>query len=305
MSARTAAGTAAATDLPGIERPVVVGVDDSAGAELALRWAQEDAAARGVPLRVVHAYRWRFAYDRIGTPGGSLGGDLQRAGHDGEQFVAQLLDRARAAAPRLPIGGEAIAGRPAAVLLDEAAGAGVLVLGSRRLTAISSEVFGSVGAAVAARASCPAVVVRGVAGPPEEGAAVVVGVDATPASERVLHYAFEHASRHRAALRAVLCWHPDLLATMRWRPEPPPPERAEAWLSECLAGWRERFPDVPVHPEVLREHPTDGLISASLSQHLLVVGRHGRSAAAGTLLGSVSQGVLHHADCPVALVPTG
>ncbi|HET6210605.1 MAG TPA: universal stress protein, partial [Jatrophihabitans sp.] len=129
-------------------------------------------------------------------------------------------------------------------------------------------------------------------------------VDGTAASEAVLRFGFEHADRHGTPLRAVLCVHPDLLASMLWRPEPPAPERAQAWLSESLAGWRTDFPDVVVHPEVTREHPVDGLISASFGQHLLVVGSHGRHALAGTLLGSVSQGVLHHASCPVAVVPT-
>jgi nucleotide-binding universal stress UspA family protein len=35
-----------------------------------------------------------------------------------------------------------------------------------------------------------------------------------------------------------------------------------------------------------------------------VVGNHGRHASAAGLLGSVSQGVLHHAYCPVAVIPT-
>jgi nucleotide-binding universal stress UspA family protein len=54
---------------------------------------------------------------------------------------------------------------------------------------------------------------------------------------------------------------------------------------------------------VVREHPVAGLVSEAAGAHLLVVGAHGRHALAGTLLGSVSQGVLHHATCPVAVIP--
>lgn len=61
---------------------------------------------------------------------------------------------------------------------------------------------------------------------------------------------------------------------------------------------------VAVHPEVLREHAVAGLVAASTTQKLLVVGSRSRHARVGTSLGSVSQGVLHHATCPVAVVPT-
>jgi nucleotide-binding universal stress UspA family protein len=102
----------------------------------------------------------------------------------------------------------------------------------------------------------------------------------------------------------VLCWPPDLLAEMSWRTEPPAPARAEVWLSEALAGWREKYPDVAVHSGVVSEHPAAGLVKESAAQYLLVVGSRGRHALTGTLLGSVSQGVLHHATCPVAVIPT-
>jgi hypothetical protein len=112
----------------------------------------------------------------------------------------------------------------------------------------------------------------------------------------VLQFGFDHASRHRVSLRAVLCWHPDLLAAMMWRPEPPAPERVEAWLPETLAGGREKYRDVELHAEVIREHPADALVLASLSQYLLVVGSRGPHALPGTLLGSVSHGARGHPE---------
>lgn len=199
--------------------------------------------------------------------------------------------------------GDVVDGKPVPVLVAESAGAAMLVLGSRHLETLGSAVLGSVGTGAAARAACPVVVVRGAAGDPAELAQVVVGVDGTSASQAVLKFGFDYASRHGVPLKALLCWHPDPLAAMQWRPEPPPPERARVWLSEALAGWRGEYPEVAVHGAVVKDHPVSGLLTGSDAQNLLVVGRRGNYALAGALLGSVSQGVLHHATCPVAVVP--
>src|SRR5207245_985713 len=131
---------------------------------------------------------------------------------------------------------------------------------------------------------------------------VVVGVDGSDGGDDVLEYAFDHASRHGRPLHAVYCWRPDLLSTMQWRPEQPAPERADRWLAEAVAGWHEKYPDVELHRAVVRDHPVDGLVAASAAQELLVVGARARNARIADLLGSVSQGVLHHASCPVAVI---
>jgi nucleotide-binding universal stress UspA family protein len=60
-----------------------------------------------------------------------------------------------------------------------------------------------------------------------------------------------------------------------------------------------------VHSVVIDDHPGPGLVAEGNGAHLLVVGARGRHALAGTLLGSTSQGVLHHANCPVAIIPVG
>ncbi len=286
-----------------VGRPVVVGIDDSPSTEAVLKWAVDDARSRHVPLRLVHAHHWRYVYARSPMYADIPDADLQLSGHFAEQLIALAIEHAQELDAGVEVDGEILDGDPAEVLVRESHFAGALVLGSRHLKALGSIVLGSVGAATAARAACPAVVVRGSASLIDEGAAVVVGVDGTKASETVLGYGFEHASRHRAPLRAVLCWRPHLAATLGHRADLTP-NRADAWLSETLAGWREKYPDVVVHPQVTSEHPVAGLVLASTAQCLLVVGNHGHHAMAGTLLGSVSQGVLHHATCPVAVVPT-
>ncbi len=286
-----------------IGRPVVVGIDDSPGTEAVLKWALDDARSRHVPLRLVHAYHWRYTYGRSPMYADIPDADLRLSMHLAEQLIATAVEYARELDAGVEVDGEILDGDAAEVLVRESHNAGALVLGSRHLKALGSIVLGSVGAATAARAACPAVVMRATAGPTDEDAAVVVGVDGTQASETVLGFGFEHASRHRAPLLAVLCWRPPLVATLGRRADQTT-NRADAWLSETLAGWREKYPDVAVHPQVITEHAVVGLVLASTAQCLLVVGNHGHHAMAGTLLGSVSQGVLHHATCPVAVVPT-
>ena len=269
------------------EHPIVVGTDDSDGVHAALKWAAEEAELRAVPVRAVCAYHGSAEAEQL-------------AG----QFVAGALDVLKANHPRVVAEGAAVEGDAVHVLLDESKRARLVVLGPHHRKGLGASVAGSVDGAVAAHTESPVVVLCGPAGMVEEEAAVVVGIDGTDATEDLLAFGFEHASRHGVPLRAVLCWHPDLLATMSWRAEPPPPESVDAWLSETVAGLREKYPDVPVHKEVLREHPKTGLLQAAQSQYLLVVGNRGKHAHPGASLGSVSHHVLNHATCPVAVIPT-
>jgi len=281
---------------------VVVGVDGSAADELALRWAVAEAGARNAELRVVCAYQWLVSSDPVATD--ELYADKQHSQRSAEEVITNALARTAGIDPAVVARGAAIDGNAVEVLLEEAARASLLVLGSRQLGTLGSYLLGSVSAAVAARAVRPVVVIRGPSGQPAEDPSVVVGVDGSYASQPLLEFGFDYASRHRTSLHAIFCWPPDLPATMMWRSEPHAPGRAEAWLSEALGGWQEKFPEVVVHSAVIRDHPTAGLISESLNQDLLIVGSHGQHAWTGTLLGSVSQGVLHHAYCPVAVVPS-
>lgn len=280
-----------------------MGVDDDF--EQAVAFGVDEASARKVPLRLVYAYGWAIHAD--GTP---MYGPLPRGAlAEVEAVTAQLLDDAAEYAAKLDgtlhIIRHGTSEDPVPQLLRESEEASVLVLGSRRLGAFGSLMLGSVSAPVAARASCPVVVMRGPTGLPGEDPGVVVGVDPRDGSQPALGFAFDYASRHGRRVEAVMCWRRDPLSEMLWRASPPAPGRAVELLAEAVAGWRHRYPDVPLRTGVARARPAAGLVEAAAGQHLLVVGSRGHHAASSTMLGSVSQAMLHHATCPVAVVHPG
>jgi nucleotide-binding universal stress UspA family protein len=285
---------------------IVVGIDGTLGSDTAQRWAIDEARASHRPLRLICTYGWDLNYAQVPMYSGVLCAEDTERKHSAEQTVKTALDQVRGIAEDVEATADAIEGATAEILMQEASEASVIVLGSRQLNAAKSFLLGSVGAAVAARAECPVVVTRGPNGYAQEGARVIVGVDASPQSDAVLAFAFDQASRHNVGLRAVLCWTPSVLSASRWVNSSADRAhvRAGLWLSEALAGWREKYPDVNVTSVVVEDHPVSALVLASTAQYLLVVGKRGRHAVTGTLLGSVSQGVLHHATCPVAVVPT-
>jgi hypothetical protein len=73
-------------------------------------------------------------------------------------------------------------------------------------------------------------------------------------------------------------------------------------LAEALAGYRDKYPDVPVQRKVIPGRPAAVLVAESAGAALTVVGSHGRGGFTGLLLGSTSQSVLQHATGPVAIV---
>jgi len=285
-------------------RSIVVGVDGSASSLDAVDLAARQARLRGVPLRVVLAFVWPYLGAPLGpSPDGPPERGLQ---HDAERLLAQALERARAAAPDLDVDGEIVAGVTAGVLVEESRAAAMIVLGDRGLGGFTGLLVGSVAVQLAAHAHCPVLVVRG---RPQATGPVVLGVDGSPAAASAVTEAFEEASVRGAELVAVYAWlDPVPIQTGDVLPVLYDADKVEAEearvLAEAIAGCRERYPDVVVQEDLVRAPTRACLIDRSAQAQLMVLGTRGRGGIGGLLLGSVSQSLLHHADCPVLVVPS-
>jgi nucleotide-binding universal stress UspA family protein len=149
---------------------IVVGVDHSAGAKAALRFALEEARLRQATLRVVHA--WQFGY--IGATGleGALpavGGELEDFRRGAEAALEETLRDVGADKDDVAIERRVEQGTAAAVLVEESRGADLLVVGSRGHGGFAQLLLGSVSQQCAQHAFCPVVIVRGTAKNGHEG----------------------------------------------------------------------------------------------------------------------------------------
>jgi nucleotide-binding universal stress UspA family protein len=141
---------------------IVVGVDQSAGANAALRFALQEARLRHATLRVVHA--WQFGY--IGATGleawlPAAGGELEDFRRGAEASLEQTLEEVGADTDGVTIERRVEQGQAATVLIEESQGADLLVVGSRGHGGFAQLLLGSVSQQCAQHAACPVVVVRG------------------------------------------------------------------------------------------------------------------------------------------------
>ncbi|MDG4781493.1 universal stress protein [Micromonospora sp. WMMD961] len=281
---------------------VVVGVDGSEPALRAVRLAAGEAARRHRPLRVVHGFIWPLLHVPTSpAPGAPPGGGLR---HGAEELVKAAVAEAEATAPGLSISGEIIDGEAAAVLVGESTTAALIVLGDRGLGGFSALVVGSVAVQVAAYADCPVLVARGAHRPDEP---VLVAVDGSAASREAADFAAETAVSRGVPLVALHAYrHPGSSGPGDMQPlvydEAKLHGQQERMLAEWLTGLTEAHPTVRLTCKAVRGRTGSVLAEATRSAQLVVVGGQGRGEVTGLLLGSVSQSLLHHAQCPVAVV---
>jgi nucleotide-binding universal stress UspA family protein len=302
---------------PGIKRPehaggnmadlhALVGTDGSEPSLQAVEWAAMKAAARGWRLRIACAPELLPRMTGHQYPRAALPAVADRIRAAAEQALATAAKRAAEIEPGVPVTTQLLSGAPAPALCEAAAGAAMLVVGSRGGGGFAALVLGSVSRYAAFAAPCPVVVAR------QETMAVhrqvVVGVRDLD-QPVALEFAIQAARLRGARLHVVHAW-PLFLPAMRLtgteRPGADASEvtaEAAGWLAELMRPWRKIHPDLEIIEDVAHGGPSRLLTGASARADLLVLGRNRDAAASVPPAGTVTHAVLAHAHCPVAVVP--
>lgn len=277
---------------------IVVGVDESAGARDALRWAVAEAAIRDAQVLAVLA--WGFLDQHTDVLAGF---SPEYSAADAEAALGRMIDDALPAEQASLVGHHVVCDLPARALLDSAEHADMLVVGARGLGGFEGLLLGSVSQHCVHHATAPTIVVRTGGDAPTRR--IVVGIDGSDHAHRALEWATDEARRRGAPLTVVhgytvlpIGTYP--YSTMAIDPTLMP-HAAGAVIKAALA--RIDTSGIDVTPVTSPGGAAQAILEQADHAALVVVGSRGHGALKRLLLGSVATQVVHHASCSVAVIP--
>ena len=300
------------TDTQGDRAIWVVGVDGSDAAAHALEWATTHAPGRTPRLRLVTSWQVPIEGATIeGTASGSPGFDRDLLVDSAQRVVAEAACRT-APAEGITLESVVARGAPAAVLLDAAEDATLLVVGTRGRGGFRRLLLGSTSTQCATHASGPVAVVPETTNP---GPAVdiVVGIDGSDNSIAALEWALTFA-QPGSRVEALSVWDNSPItvgADQFFFPEATDlaEQRFHHLVDRVVAGHSNTSSqptggDIAVKRNFVIGTPRRILSERSLSADLVALGARGHGAIGAALLGSVSTWTLHHASTTTVIVPT-
>ncbi|MFI1202420.1 universal stress protein (plasmid) [Streptomyces sp. BHT-5-2] len=291
---------------------ITAGVDGTPEATAAALWAAHEAELRRARLRLLHAWVLLGPEPGAGpTPGPLPAPDgRDERNYWPHRIVDEARDAVRDRHPDLPVEEALVADDPLSALKEAAGQSSLLVLGSRDIGVVARYTISELGLQVVAHTRTPTVLVRAPLGAAAQapGAPVTAALSLHEPCEALLAFAFGSAARRGAPLRIVHGRHLPAHAYNRGGGvEPIAAQQAVAdarqELAEALRPWREKFPEVEVDTRVELESPVRAALRDATDAALLVVGRRHKLRFPAPRIGHVVQAVVHHAPCPVALVP--
>ncbi|WP_154788103.1 universal stress protein [Nocardia aurantiaca] len=277
-----------------VDQPIIVGMDMSAAALRAVRWAAHDAVLRGAPLQLVCATPRLADRPLDDSPVELFHSDYRDTVQTTLEDAADLAKSSTADLGSLDVSTLIVDAEPIPVLCELAQTARYVVVGARGLTSYHRSLLGSVSTALARHALGPVVIVPEEL--PDASLPVVVGVDGSPLSTHAIEVAFDEASRRGVEVVAVHAWGD------RTRDPVYSASDAHDLLARSLSAPIAEYPNVKVWSVVAEGRPLRQLLEESRRAQLIVIGSHGRGGFPGMTLGSTGEAVMHAADCPVAII---
>jgi nucleotide-binding universal stress UspA family protein len=279
-----------------IVKRVVVGTDGSDNAAVATRWAVEEATLHGATIEVVLV--WSYLEQPHADHSARFDPDYTEA--SARATLASWIDEALG--PGAEVEQRVECDLPPRALVEASDAADLLVLGARGTGGFEGLLLGSVSERVAQHATRPVAVVRSMA--PVAGGRVVVGVDGSARSLGALRWAAAEARARESVLDVVHAWRLPMMTA-------PPAMATFPDLSSIEGVGREildaaladpALKGLETRPHLTNRSPAGALMDLADDAGLVVVGTRGLGRVTGTLLGSVSRQLLHHAPCPVVVV---
>lgn len=296
---------------------ILVGVDGSNASLNALKWAAELAVKVGGSLNLVCAYTYP-AFAAASLDGGFAAIDDLAIAQGAKAVLSNATELLNGY--DLDITTQVVTGDAAGALVDLSTDYDLAVVGTRGRGGFTERLLGTVSSALPAHAHCPTIVIpfheqpKSATDPSDRSATysanlkrIVVGFDGSKASLGALEYAGKIAAiwgselhvLHAANLglaTGAFVWVPTALDRQETLRE------LEKELDETLAVY-ENAGGYPISRKLVLEGSGAELLKdLSQAADLIVVGSRGRGGFKGLLLGSTSQAILHHSQCPVLVL---
>jgi nucleotide-binding universal stress UspA family protein len=280
---------------------VVVATDGTEGSLAAVRYAACEAQERGVPLELVHVVPPCLA---VGPFPAVPDADIRLSGRT---TLAHSRDAALAEVPGVEVVSTLLIGSRVDAIVWHTKEAALLVVGAAPHALLERLWTGTVVTGLAARATCPIVIVPLSAHEPRAGAArrILVGLKSSEHADHLLSAAFALAHQTQSDLTVVHAWHlgsayDDAIAerTLRraWLVE------QERILEDALIDHRMAFPDVQVDVDLVHGQAAFALVKLSHTADVLMISRPGHGGLVH-YLGSTARAVIREAECLVEVVP--
>ncbi|WP_330294817.1 universal stress protein [Streptomyces sp. NBC_00503] len=278
---------------------VVVGVDGSEPARRAALWASDEAARRRRPLRIV------YGSDVDGRVLDLSAADAERVRSEARELLEGTATAVQERHPALSVSTEFSRSGPAMSLRRAAGTSGTLVVGNRGPGGLSSLALGSVGLKVAAEARTPMIVVRGSEDEADHG--VVLAAVRDEHDLGCVRHAARAAELRKATLRLLHVRNlleavGSVARTLNKSDEVA--DSHEQSLAAVAEQIRDEYPSLIVQTDALEGVSVAGvLVEASRHADLLVMGGRRSPGYIGRTLGRATHSLVHHAYCPVELIP--